>query len=104
MLFLTNLDQALTEWTERTTGYDAENNYTQKPFDGEPGDGPHQRHKAAMQDLALAILTEAERVTKREVERALAPRPSRLRAVCGRVLRGFAELVDPRVIGAEWRS
>ncbi|WP_437623370.1 hypothetical protein [Sorangium sp. So ce1151] len=96
MLFLSNLDEALTAWAEGTSGFNAEGKYSAKPFDEERGDGPHQRAKVAVQDLALAILTEAERVTKREVERALAPRPSRARALCGRVLRGLAHLADPR--------
>ncbi|WP_437647835.1 hypothetical protein [Sorangium sp. So ce362] len=88
-----NVDGALARWVEWYSGYNPSGAFAARQH--EPDANPHEVVKAPIQDIALAILEEAERIAKREVERALAPKASPARVVCGRVLRGLAHLVDP---------
>lgn len=97
MLENTILDQPIAKWAELHSKQDAQGQYIRRE-DGSDLNY-HQEARTVMEGLVLAIVTQAALVTRheveREIERALAPKPSRVRAVCGRVLRQLAHLVDP---------
>ncbi|WP_437798483.1 hypothetical protein [Sorangium sp. So ce693] len=91
------LDDAIARWAEWQSGQDEQGKTL--PLREVVDINFNKQARAAMEGVALAIVAQAaivaQRLVNSEVERALAPKPSRVRAVCGRVLRGLAHLVDP---------